>query len=184
MAVIITIMVLDLRVPAGSHFAALMPVVPTVLAYAVSFAYIAIYWVNHHHLLRAAGGITGPVMWANLHLLFWLSFVPFVTAWIGQHRTDSIPTAVYGIVLLFAAGAYTLLTYALVEANGRDSIVARQLGFDWKQVASIALYIAGVACAFVQPWISDVLYVAVALMWIVPDRRLERALLGKNDGPR
>ena len=180
MAVIITIMVLDLRVPAGSELAALKPLVPTILAYALSFVYIAIYWNNHHHLLRASRGIDGNVMWANMHLLFWLSFVPFMTAWIGEHPGDRIPTALYGLNLLLAAIAYSILTYCLARVSGPDSIVARESGLTTKQIASTALYLAGVIIAFFWPYVADVLYVIVACLWFVPDRRLERALLRRE----
>ncbi len=181
LAVIITIMVLELKVPVGGHLADLHPMIPTFLAYVLSFTYVAIYWNNHHHLLRASAGINGAVMWANLHLLFWLSLVPFVTAWLGEHRTEAVPTAVYGAVLLLAAAAYTILTYTLVAANGPGSLIARLLRVDVKQLLSLFLYACGIAAAFIAPWLSDVCYVVVALIWLVPDRRIERALL-EEDG--
>lgn len=176
LAVIITIMVLELKAPVGDSFASLHPLYETFGAYALSFAFIAIYWVNHHHLMRAARGIDGRVMWANLHLLFWLSLIPFLTAWLGQHRAAIVPTVAYGVVLLLAAGAYTLLTAALVRANGGDSVVARVSGVDAKQVLSLCLYASGIGTAFLNTWISDALYVAVALVWFVPDPRIEREL--------
>jgi uncharacterized membrane protein len=181
LAVIITIMVLDLKVPAGNDFAALEPDIPTMFAYALSFVFVGIYWNNHHHLLKASRGIDGSVMWANMHLLFWLSFAPFMTGWIGEHPSDAVPTALYGVVLLGAALAYTLLAYRLARVSGPDSIVARESGLTTKQILSPALYAAGIACAFFAPYVADAFYVLVALMWFVPDRRLERALRRKND---
>ena len=180
LAVIITITVLALPVPAGRDFSALASVWPTAATYALSFTYIAIYWVNHHHLIKAAESIDGRTMWANLHLLFWLSFVPFVTAWLGAHPEAPVPALIYGIVLFCAATAYSLLTYAIVACNGRQSRVARALRRDWKQIASIALYLLAIAVSFFVPRISEICFVAVALLWIIPERRLERELRSGN----
>jgi uncharacterized membrane protein len=182
LAVIITIMVLELKVPHAGTLAALKPMIPTLLAYALSFTFVGIYWNNHHHLLRAAGGIDGTVMWANLHLLFWLSFIPFVTSWVGTHLTDPIPMSVYGFDLLMSAVAFSLLASSLVRANGPDSLLARQSGLDAKQIASVVAYVAAIAGAFVATWISAVVYFAVALMWLVPDRRLESAIVESQKG--
>lgn len=178
LAVIITIMVLDLHPPAGGDVAALVHEVgPTFLAYVLSFVYVGIYWNNHHHLLRAADGIDGRSMWANLHLLFWLSLVPFTTAWLSGHGHEAVPTAIYGAVLLMAAFAYTLLTVSLAAVADCDSTLIKQRrAYDIKQISSIVLYLAGIALSFVAPWLGDACYVVVAFLWIVPDRRLERAL--------
>jgi uncharacterized membrane protein len=176
-AVIITIMVLDLRVPHGSDLVALRSVGPTFLAYVISFVNVGIYWNNHHHLLRAAEGIDGRAMWANLHLLFWLSLIPFVTAWVGQDPSAPLPTAVYAGVLLCAGTSFTLLGLALIAVNGRESTIARGFGSNRKGIASIVCYALAVVLAFVAPWLSDVLVVAVALMWFVPDRRMERVIV-------
>jgi uncharacterized membrane protein len=176
-AVIITIMVLELRVPHGSDVAALRSVGPTFAAYVISFVNVGIYWNNHHHLLRAAGGIDGRVMWANLYFLFWLSLIPFATAWVGQNPAAPLPTAVYSGVLLCAGTAFTLLGLALIAVNGADSTIARGFGSNRKGIASIVCYALAVGVAFVVPWLSDVLVVSVALMWFVPDRRMERVIV-------
>lgn len=176
-AVIITIMVLELRVPHGSDLTALASVAPTFVAYVISFVNVGIYWNNHHHLLRAAAGIDGRVMWANLTLLFWLSLIPFVTAWVGQNPFARLPTAVYSGVLFCSGLSFTLLSLALVGANGRESTVARAVGSNGKGLVSLACYALAIACAFAEPWISDAFVVAVALMWLVPDRRVERVLI-------
>ena len=176
-AVIITIMVLELKVPSGSDLAALHAIVPTFVAYAISFVIVGIYWNNHHHLLHAADGMDGRAMWANLLLLFWLSLIPFVTAWVGQNPRAAVPTAVYSGVLLCAALAYTVLQSALVAVNGRDSAVARASGADRKGRISLACYAVAIVVAFVAPWLSDILIVGVAIVWFIPDRRVERALI-------
>jgi uncharacterized membrane protein len=173
-AVIITIMVLELKIPHGTDLAALSSAVPIFLVYVLSFVNIGIYWNNHHHLLYACERIDGRTMWANLHLLFWLSLVPFTTGWMGENHFAAIPTAVYGIVLILAAVAYSLLVAALVGANGRDSLLARALGSDFKGRASIVIYAVAIAGAFVNQWIADALYVLVAVMWLVPDPRIEK----------
>lgn len=175
-AVIITIMVLELRVPHGSDLSALRSVFPTFLVYVLSFAYVGIYWNNHHHMLYAADRIDGRVMWSNLHLLFWLSLVPFTTGWMGENHFAAIPTAVYGAVLILAAIAYTILQAALIAANGRDSVLAHAVGGDFKGRVSIALYALAIAAAFFNQWIADALYVAVAVLWLVPDTRIEKKI--------
>ena len=181
MAVIITIMVLELKIPTGGDFASLAPSWPTFAAYTLSFVNVGIYWNNHHHMLRAVNGIDGLSMWANLHLLFWLSLIPFMTAWIGQHRLEAIPTAIYGFVLLCAAIAFTLLQTRLIYCNGRDSVLAQAVGAtDLKGRLSLVLYVIAIVAAFFATWVSDVLYVAVAVMWFIPDRRVERALAGTS----
>ena len=176
-AVIITIMVLEMRVPHGNDLPALRSVGPTFVAYVISFVNVGIYWNNHHHLLRAADGIDGRAMWANLHLLFWLSLIPFVTAWVGQNPSAPLPTAVYAAVLTCAGTAFTLLSLALVAVNGKESTIARGVGSNRKGIASIVTYALAIPVAFVAPWLSDILVVAVALMWFVPDRRMERVLV-------
>ena len=175
-AVIITIMVLELRAPQGPRWADLGPVFPTFVAYVLSFINVGIYWNNHHHMLRAAVGIDGTSMWLNLHLLFWLSLIPFTTNWVGAYHTDAIPTAVYGGVLFCAGGAYGVLARALIRVNGRDSALARAMRAGRKEIASQVLYALGIAAAFVAPAVSDVLYFAVAAIWFIPDRRVEREL--------
>jgi uncharacterized membrane protein len=171
-AIIITIMVLELKVPQGSDLAALRPLAPGLTCYVLSFVYIGIYWNNHHHMLHAASKVNGRIMWANLHLLFWLSLVPFVTNWMGENRFVSLPVALYGAVLLMAGLAYSILSHELAAHHGKDSVLALALGKDFKGYASIAIYAAAIAAAFFDPRISCALYAAVALMWIVPDRRI------------
>jgi uncharacterized membrane protein len=185
-AVIITIMVLELKPPHGTDFAALRPTLPTFAAYVLSFVFVGIYWNNHHHMLRATNGVDGRAMWANLHLLFWLSLAPFTTTWLGENPTAPVPTAVYGLGLLMDAVAFTLLQNALLAVNGPDSPFAKAVKSDFKGKISLVLYIAAVGLAFVSPVISDVIFVAVAVMWFVPDRRFEpvianRRVLTTND---
>jgi uncharacterized membrane protein len=172
-AIIITIMVLELKVPHGSDTASLAPLLPVFLSYVLSFIYVGIYWNNHHHMLQAAGRIGGSVLWANLHLLFWLSLFPFATAWMGENHFTALPTAMYGVVLLMAAIAYWILQQRIIAVEGRDSLLARATGDDFKGRLSPLFYITGIALAFVQPWLSCALYVLVALVWLVPDRRIE-----------
>jgi TMEM175 potassium channel family protein len=174
LAVIITIMVLEMKAPQGADFAALSAVLPVFLTYVLSFIYIGIYWNNHHHMLHAVERIDGLSMWANLHLLFWLSLVPFVTSWMGENHFAAVPTALYGVLLLMAAISYTLLQMALVKANGRHAVLAHAVGNDLKGKISIVFYVAGILLAFVHQAISDVLYATVALIWFVPDRRIEK----------
>lgn len=180
-AVIITIMVLELKVPHGADLAALGTIAPTFAAYVVSFVNVGAYWNNHHHLLRAAPRIDGRVMWANLHLLFWLSLIPFTTAWLGENRAAAVPTAVYGFVLLCAGIAYALLGSALIAVNGRSSTIARAIGSDLKGRVSLLLCGLAIAVAFAAAWLSDVLFVAVSVIWFMPDLRVERALADAPD---
>lgn len=173
LAVIITIMVLDLRAPHAPTVSALGGSLPTFLAYVLSFVFVGIYWNNHHHMLRASEGIDGAAMWANLHLLFWLSLVPFTTSWLGENPAASAPTAVYGFVLLMCALAYAVLQQMLVRVNGADSPFARAVSVHFKDRLSLALYVCAVALAFFFPYVSDAIYVLVALIWLRPDRRFE-----------
>ena len=176
MAIIITIMVLEMDVPSGTDWAALRPLVPVLLSYVLSFVFLGIYWSNHHHLMHAVRSVNGRILWANLHLLFWLSLTPFVTGWMGESRFATWPVAVYGFVLLAAAVAYFILTRSLISHDGKESTVATALGRDFKGKISVALYAAAIPLAFATPWLACALYVSVAIMWLVPDRRLERAL--------
>ena len=175
-AIIITIMVLELRVPHGAELAALRPLIPVFLCYAFSFLFLGIYWSNHHHLLQATQHVRGGVLWANLHLLFWLSLTPFVTAWMGESLFAPWPVALYGVVLLGAAIAYYILTQSLLALHGRDSAIATALGSDVKGRISLVIYLAAIPLSFVRPWIACALYVLVSIMWLVPDRRIERTL--------
>ena len=174
LAVIITIMALELRAPVGGSFTDLRGRLPALLVYILSFVFIGIYWNNHHHLLRAARRVTGGVMWANLHLLFWLSLIPVLTGWIGDHYLQSAPAATYGVVCLGSAIAFTILTRTIIRADGSDSLVAQAIGRDYKGRVSLLAYAAAIALAFVSPWIAYALFVGVAVMWFVPDRRLGR----------
>jgi uncharacterized membrane protein len=175
-AIIITIMVLELKVPRGTNLAALVPLLPVLLSYVLSFIYIGIYWNNHHHLIHATREINGAVMWANLHLLFWLSLVPFVTRWVGEHHYAAVPTALYGVILLMSAVAYVILQLAIIKMQGRESFLAGAVGRDRKGKLSVLLYAAAIGLAFVNTWLADSLYVFVAIMWIIPDRRIVHAL--------
>lgn len=173
LAVIITIMVLEMKAPNGTGLAALKPVLPTLLSYILSFVYIGIYWNNHHHLLHATQYVNGAILWANLHLLFWLSLIPFSTAWIGENHFDPWPVAIYGIVLLMAGVAYYILVQALIRLHGRGSVLGVLIGSDRKGILSVVLYAIGIPLAFVQPWIAAAFYIGVAVIWLVPDRRIE-----------
>ena len=175
-AIIITIMVLDLHLPRDTSMAALRPAIPTFLSYALSFVFVGIYWNNHHHLLHASQRVNGTTLWANLHLLFWLSLVPFVTGWMGENHFAAVPVAVYGVVLFLAAIAFTILAKALIACNGADSPIAIAIGSDRKGKSSLAIYALGILCARVDPRISVAMYVSVALIWFVPDRRIERVI--------
>jgi uncharacterized membrane protein len=180
-AIIITIMVLEMKVPAGEHLEALLPVLPVFLSYVLSFVYLGIYWNNHHHMLHAVHRVNGAVLWANLHLLFWLSLIPFATGWMGENHFAPAPTAAYGFVLLMAAIAYWLLQQIIIGAQGRESLLKRAVGSDWKGKASPLFYVVAIAAAFwVSPWISQAIYALVALIWLIPDRRIERIL--ETDG--
>jgi uncharacterized membrane protein len=183
LAIIITIMVLELAVPHGDDFAALGALTPVILSYVLSFAFLGVYWVNHHHLLHTVRRVTGPILWANLHLLFWLSLFPFCTAWMGEHYRGSAPAALYGAILFMASLAYLLLQRQIISADGSDSLLQRAIGSDRKGKLSSALYLTAIAFAFFWPWVAQAIYVAVALAWLVPDRRIERAI-GNAETPR
>jgi uncharacterized membrane protein len=178
LAILITIMVLELKVPRGADLHALMPFLPSLAWYLLSFVFVGIYWNNHHHLLHASHRVNGAVLWANLHLLFWLSLVPVATTWLGENPSAPIPVALYGAILFMAAIGFTLLVLALVAANGgKDSALAQALGRDFKGKISVVLYGAAIALAFVRASVAEALYVVVALIWLIPDRRIERATL-------
>jgi uncharacterized membrane protein len=182
-AIIITIMVLELEVPHETGIAALRPLIPVFLSYVLSFVFVGIYWNNHHHMLQAAERVNGPILWANLHLLFWLSLVAFVTAWMGENHFAPVPVALYGCVLLMAGVAYTILTRTLIAHHGNESVLAVAVGSDRKGMASIAMYAAAIPLAFVNPALSGGLYVLVAILWLVPDRRIERTVAKRSRTP-
>jgi uncharacterized membrane protein len=175
-AILITIMVLELKVPHGSDLGALRPLIPVFLTYVLSFVYIGIYWNNHHHMMHAARQVNGRILWANLYLLFWLSLVPFVTGWMGENHFSPIPVALYGGVLLMSALAYTLLARALIAQHGQESTLAVALGRDYKGKVSLALYAVAVPLSFVNSWIALTIYVLVAILWFVPDSRIEHSM--------
>lgn len=177
LAIIITIMVLELKVPHGDSLSALSPLIPTLLSYVLSFIYIGIYWNNHHHLLHICHRVSGKVLWSNLHLLFWLSLLPFATGWMGENHFGALPTAFYGFVLLMAASAYFILQNTIVKANVANPILQQTLGKDWKGKASIGFYIVGMVLSVWFPALAQLIYTAVALMWLVPDQRIESAYL-------
>lgn len=181
LAIIITIMVLEIKVPHGNDFNALKPLIPVVVSYVLSFIYIGIYWNNHHHLMHLVKNVTGGILWANLHLLFWLSLIPFTTGWIGENHFDPIPMAVYGFVLLMAAIAFFILQTIIVKSQGEHSILARAIGSDLKGKMSLVLYLTAIASNFVSQWISGSLYILVALIWLIPDQRIESILKEKQD---
>ena len=180
-AILITIMVLELKVPHGADFADLRPLTPVFLSYVLSFIYLGIYWNNHHHLLHAASHVDGRILWANLHLLFWLSLVPFVSGWMGENHFAARPVALYGLVLLMAAVSYTLLVRALLARHGKDSLLAKAIGSDVKGNLSLAAYVLAILVASSNRWIACALYVAVALVWLVPDLRIERVLADRQE---
>jgi TMEM175 potassium channel family protein len=182
-AVVITIMVLSLHPPSGSSLHDLRPLVPKVAVYLLSFVFIAIYWSNHHHLMQVVDRVTGATLWANTHLLFWLSLIPVATAWLGPHLGETAPVAVYGAVLLGAAIAYSILVRCLIGSHGPDSRIARAVGQDLKGKLSVGAYVLAVASSPFVPWLSIALYVAVALTWLVPDRRIERVLSPATGDP-
>jgi len=179
LAIIITIMVLELKVPQGDGWAALRPQLPVFLAYVLSFIYVGIYWNNHHHLFKACETVNGAILWANLHLMFWLSLFPFVTGWMGENHFTPLPTAAYGFVLSMAAFAYYLLGRAIVRQQGPGSLIAKALGAGWKEVVSTICYLVAIPLVLVRPWLSDLLFIFVAILWVVPDRRIEIALAAK-----
>ena len=176
LAIIITIMVLELKAPHETELAALKPLLPVFLSYVLSFIYLGIYWNNHHHMFHLTKQVSGAILWANLHLLFWLSLFPFATAWIGENGSAPTPTAVYGFVLLMAAVAWHILERAIIKRDGRDSLLARAVGNRWKENLSPLCYLAAIPVAFVSTWISFGLFVFVAMLWLVPDRRIERVV--------
>ena len=173
-AIIITIMVLEMRAPHGADLASLGPVLPVFLSYVLSFVHVGIYWNNHHHLLHTARHVTGGILWANLHLLFWLSLVPFVTAWMGENHFEQRPVALWGLVMLMAGVAYYILTSVLIRHHGPESALRAAVGSDVKGMMSVVIYVVAIALSFANRWVALALYVAVALMWLVPDRRIER----------
>lgn len=178
-AIIITIMVLELRVPHGNDLAALKPLIPVFLSYVLSFIYLAIYWNNHHHLIHAAKHITGKIMWSNLHLLFWLSLIPFTTDWLDENGGGAWPSALYGFVLLMAGFAYTILQYFILQIEEKGSKLTAAIGADWKGKISLISYVLAIVLAFVNEWLSYALYIMVAMMWLVPDKRIENVLVKK-----
>jgi TMEM175 potassium channel family protein len=179
-AIIITIMVLEMKVPHGDSIDTLSPLIPVLLSYVLSFLYLGIYWNNHHHMMHACQNATGSMLWANLHLLFWLSLIPFTTGWMGENHFATLPTAAYGVVLLMAAIAYWILQQRIIASQGEGSVLKTAIGNDWKGKLSPVLYIVAIILAYVSPWISIAIYVLVALMWVVPDRRIERVLVGRG----
>jgi len=176
LAIIITIMVLELKVPHTADINALIPLIPVLLSYVLSFVYVGIYWNNHHHLLQTCQKVTGSILWANLHLLFWLSLFPFTTAWMGENHFAAIPTMAYGLVLLMAAIAYILLQYLIIDSQGTNSLLKRAVGSDWKGKSSPLIYLIATLSTFWSPSLAQVLYVLVALLWLVPDRRIENVM--------
>jgi uncharacterized membrane protein len=176
LAIIITIMVLELKVPHGADWHAIQPLLPVFLSYVLSFVYIGIYWNNHHHMLHATTRVSGAAMWANLHLLFWLSLVPFVTGWMGENHYEALPTAAYGVALLMAAVAYTILQTTLTRQRDHNAALAQAIQRDGKGKLSMVLYLSAIPLAFVATWAAIALYVTVALIWLIPDRRIERVL--------
>ena len=179
-AIIITIMVLELKAPRGVTVDALLPLIPVFLSYVLSFIYVGIYWNNHHHMLHACEGVTGSILWANLHFLFWLSLFPFTTAWVGENHVAAAPTALYGVVLLMAAIAYWILQRSIIASQGADSLLKEAVGRDWKGKVSPILYVAGTAAAFRSPWCAQGVYFLVAILWFIPDRRIESALVRRK----
>jgi len=175
-AILITIMVLEMKVPHGASLESLRPILPVFLSYVLSFVYLGIYWNNHHHMLHMVKQVTGPMLWANLHLLFWLSLVPFVTGWVGENHFGTVPAALYGVVLFLAGIAYVILQHLIIKSQGPDSPLKRAIGSDWKGKVSPVLYCMGIGGAFLHGFISLACYVAVACIWVVPDLRIERAL--------
>jgi len=180
LAIIITIMVLELKAPHSADLSSLRPLLPVFLSYLLSFVYLAIYWNNHHHMLHSVEHVSGAVLWANLHLLFWLSLVPFVTAWMGENHFASAPTALYGLVLLMAGVAYLILQRTIIATQGDDSLLAAAMGRDVKGKLSPVLYLIAVVATTIRPWFAWAIYVAVALVWLIPDRRIERTLAERN----
>jgi uncharacterized membrane protein len=179
LAIIITIMVLELKIPHGENIEVLNPLIPEFLSYILSFIYLGIYWNNHHHMLHTLKKVTGSILWANLHLLFWLSLFPFVTGWMGENHFASVPTAVYGAILLMASIAYFILQQLIIASQGTDSLLKRAVGIDWKGKLSPVIYIIAIPTAFWSSWIAQALYTFVALIWLVPDKRIEKQIYSK-----
>jgi uncharacterized membrane protein len=184
LAIIITIMVLELRAPHDAHLASLRPLAPVVTSYVLSFVYLVMYWNNHHHLLHATARVTGGILWANAHLLFWLSLVPFATAWMGENAFAPVPVAAYGVVLFLAGAAYWALQRAIIRSQGPGSVAAAAVGGDVKGMLSPLIYAIAIPSAFVRPWVAGALYVAVAMVWLIPDRRIELVVAAKERHPR
>jgi uncharacterized membrane protein len=178
-AIIITIMVLEMKVPHGGRLKDLMPLAPIFLSYVLSFIYVGIYWNNHHHMFQAVTVVNGAMLWANLHLLFWLSLFPFTTWWMGENHFTAVPTVLYGVVLLMAGMAYLLLQHAIIRTQGRDSILKKAIGRDWKGRVSAVLYVVGILVTLRSTWLAQAVYVIAAMIWVIPDRRIERRLAGK-----
>lgn len=175
-AIIITIMVLEMKVPHGDSVETLRPLISVLLSYVLSFVYLGIYWNNHHHMMHTCRKVTGSILWANLHLLFWLSLVPFTTGWMGENEFAVVPSAIYGFVLLMAAIAYWILQQRIIISQGEESLLKKAIGSDWKGKLSPILYVAAILLAFLSPWLAIGIFVLVALMWVIPDRRIERVL--------
>ncbi len=180
LAIIITIMVLELKVPHGETLETIAPLLPVFLSYVLSFVYVGIYWNNHHHMLHTCNRVTGPILWANLHLLFWLSLFPFTTGWMGENHFAALPSAAYGVVLFMAAIAYYILQQTLIAAQGGDSVLKRAVGGDWKGKLSPVLYLLAIGATFLATWLAQAIYVIAAIIWLVPDRRIEHALQKNN----
>ncbi len=180
-AIIITIMVLEMKVPHGENIETLSPLIPVLLSYILSFVYLGIYWNNHHHMMHACRRVTGSMLWANLHLLFWLSLIPFTTGWMGENHFAKLPAAAYGVVLLMSGVAYLILQQRIIASQGEDSLLKKAVGHDWKGKLSPVLYVVAILLAFLSSWLSMAVYVFVALMWVIPDRRIERILTGTEN---
>lgn len=176
LAIILTIMVLELKVPHGDQLKDITPLFPVFLSYVLSFIYIGIYWNNHHHMMHAVKNVNGAVLWTNIHLLFWLSLVPFVTGWMGENHFSTWPVALYGMVLLMAGVAYYFLAHCLASLHGKDSTIAKALGKDWKGISSVIIYAIGIGLSFINPWLGFFSYVSVAAMWFIPDKRIENKI--------
>jgi uncharacterized membrane protein len=179
-AIIITIMVLEMKVPHGESIEKLSPLIPVLLSYILSFVYLGIYWNNHHHMMHTCRRVTGSMLWANLHLLFWLSLIPFTTGWMGENHFAKLPAAAYGAVLLMSGVAYLILQQRIIASQGEDSLLKKAVGSDWKGKLSPVLYVVAILLAFLSSWLSVAVYVFVAVMWVVPDRRIERILAGRE----
>jgi uncharacterized membrane protein len=180
-AIIITIMVLEIKAPNGDSLSDLTPLIPVILSYILSFIYLGIYWNNHHHMLYTCHKVTGSMLWANLYLLFWLSIIPFTTSWMGENHFAILPTAAYGFVLLMAAIAYYILQQRIIASQGKDSILKKAIGNDWKGKLSPVLYFTGIVLAFIFPWFAITIYTIVALIWLIPDKRIERVLINAEE---